>query len=169
MSPIRTLRVALGLGAALVAACSGSAATAPSPRALVVTATPAATTVRQGAEVAVRFTVTNTGLAPLVLYGGGCRTRVELRTATGGPVDGYADRACTLECAAERFAPGRPRTFEGRLSTRPWSNALQREVPLAPGTYQVVAVVDGTRDDCDANGRTRVLIESPPVTITVTR
>jgi len=169
MSPIRSLRVALGLGATLVAACSGSASTAPPTRALAITVTPAVTSVRAGATVPVSFTVATTGLAPLVVYGGGCRTRVELRTATGGPVEGYADRACTLECAAERFEPGRPRTFEGRLSTRPWSNRLQREVPLAPGTYQVVAVVDGTRDDCDADARTRVLVESPPATIEVTR
>jgi hypothetical protein len=119
-----------------------------------------------GGTLPVRLVVVNTGRRPLTLAGSGsCTFRVEVRDAGGAPRPAPDDVTCTRDCRAFRFEPGRPVTRVLHVRTRPWSRRAQAEVPLAPGTYSAVGIVDGEIDDC---GGPAVRRASSPVRFVVT-
>ncbi len=115
-------------------------------------------------------TVENASGAPVTVWGSGsCTLDVILRDARGQPLEDPRQRVCTMDLRSFTFAPGRTTALTRRIAASYWSNAQQRTVALPPGSYQVVAILDGTTDTSARPPEGRVAAESAPVGITVTR
>ena len=146
---MRTLGIALVVGAAAVFAAScGADSTSPSAASLLATTTVTPAVFHSGKVVAVHVIVTNRGSVPRTIDVNLCPDPF-LVSSAAGTVVGPADRTCTADARQKSLAPGEQFSFDRAWINGPVTAGLDTASSNLPmGSYQVRGRL--TASDVDA-------------------